>query len=179
MPNQSFLDGWFRSLAPYEGEALVSHWERLPEPCIRRRFLRPMNHAAFTERASLALGSGGEVIGWFRDGILRGVSELYTDGETGEAAFTVEPGYRSKGIGQALLDHVLRRARNRGCARLIVMTTRENQPMIRIATKAGAHLEYEGTEVVGTVALAPATGFSRLADLREDEAGILASMAAR
>ena len=168
----SFRDGWFSSLSRSDRADLVAHWERLPDDCLRRRFLRPMARHDLEAHAARALGPGAEVIGWYRDGVLRGVAELHMDTNGSEAAFSVEPDYRCQGIGQALMSHVLRRARNRGCRALVIMTTRDNMPMIQIARKAGARLEYEGTEVIGVFRLERATFGTHLADMAEEEAAV-------
>jgi len=176
MHRNGFRDGWFRSLTADEAPDFAAHLKRLPDDCVRRRFLRQMRPADLDTHARRALAAG-EVLGWYRNGVLRGVAELYASRGTAEAAFSVEPDWRGRGIGQALLSLVLRRARNRGCRSLIVMTTRDNAPMITIALRQGARLEREGTEVVGRFDLEPATLGSRLADVTEEEAAVARTLA--
>ena len=175
----SFRRGWFRSLSPDERPELVAHWQRLSEDSLRRRFLRPMRQADLDAHARAALSPGAEVIGWFRDGVLRAVTDIYLSRGVAEAAFSVEPEYRGQGIGRRLLDHALRRARNRACRTLLVMTTRDNMPMVRLARSAGARLEHDGPEVVGYFDLAPADLSSHLADIGEEEAGLLSEAPGR
>jgi len=175
----SFRDGWFRSLTRDELPELVAHWKRLSAESLRRRFLRPMRDADLEAHARKALGDEAEVIGWYHDGVLRGVSDIYLDRRGAEAAFSVESGFRGRGIGKRLLAHALRRARNRGCQTLMIMTTRENTPMIRIARHHGARLEFEGSEVIGYFDLKPASLMTHIADLSEEEAGVLTDMPRR
>lgn len=174
-----FLDGWFHSLGTEDRSALAAHWARLDEDCLRRRFLRPMRPADLAAQAEAAIAPGAEVIGWFRRGVLRGAAELHHETSPAEAAFSVESEYRSRGIGQALMDHVLRRARNRGCLRVMVMTTRDNRPMIRIAEKAGARFEFEGREVFGFIDLERPNLVTRMADLGEEETSLAAEIVGR
>jgi len=175
----SFSRGWFRSLSPDERPALVAHWQRLSPDSLRRRFLRPMRDEDLETHAARALAPGAETIGWFRDGVLRAVTDIYLDRGMAEAAFSVEAEYRGQGIGRRLLEHALRRARNRHCRALLVMTTRDNMPMVRLALSAGARLEHDGTDVVGHFDLARADPASHFADAAEEEAGWLSEMPAR
>ena len=169
----SFRRGWFRSLGPDERPALVAHWKRLSPDSLRRRFLRPMRDEDLETHAARALAPGAETIGWFHDGVLRAVTDIYLDRGVAEAAFSVEAAYRGRGIGRRLLDHALRRARNRHCRTLLVMTTRDNMPMVRLALSAGARLEHDGTDVVGHFDLGKADPASHFADAAEEEAGWL------
>jgi len=151
----SFSRGWFRSLSPDERPALVAHWQRLSPDSLRRRFLRPMRDEDLETHAARALAPGAETIGWFRDGVLRAVTDIYLDRGMAEAAFSVEAEYRGQGIGRRLLEHALRRARNRHCRALLVMTTRDNMPMVRLALSAGARLEHDGTTLRATSPMRP------------------------
>ncbi|MGF1501410.1 MAG: GNAT family N-acetyltransferase [Paracoccaceae bacterium] len=175
----SLRDGWFRRLRTDERPLLLEHWGRLPDDCVRRRFLRPMRTADFKAHADAVFGTGAEALGWFRDGVLRGVGELFKGGTTAEAAFTVEPDFRRNGIGRALLQHVARRARILGCQTLVVMTTRDNAPMLRIALHEGATLEHDGLDVTGTIALDPATFATLFLDRQEEDASAVSEVATR
>lgn len=173
----SFRQGWFRSLDRGDRAELLAHWTRLSDDSLRRRFLRPMRRPDLEAQADRALSRGSEVIGWYLHGTLRAVTEVYLDAEAAEAAFSVEAAHRGQGIGRRLLDHALRRARNRGCRSLIVMTTRDNQPMIHLARSAGARIETDGIEVTGRFPLARASLTTHLADLGEEEAGMFQGLA--
>jgi len=175
----SFRQGWFRSLTPEEAPELVAHWQRLSALSLRQRFLRQMRAEDLRAHARRALGPGAEVIGWFHDGVLRAVTDIYLDRHCAEAAFSVEAEHRGQGIGRRLLDHALRRARNRGCRGLMVMTTRDNMPMVRMARSAGARLEHDGAEVIGHFPLDPATPASHTADLIEEGAALVSDMGGR
>jgi len=53
---------------------------------------------------------------------------------------------RGKGMGQRLFDRAILHARNRGVGTLFIHALTENTPMLRIARKAGAKVEREGSE---------------------------------
>jgi len=53
---------------------------------------------------------------------------------------------RGKGMGQRLFDRAVLHARNRGVGTLFIHALTENTPMLRIARKAGAKVEREGSE---------------------------------
>lgn len=162
---------WSASLAPGDRDRLVAHWQRLSPVCLRRRFLRAMSPEALEGRAGAALSGEARCFGWFHEGTLRAVAELFpaADG-TGEAAFTVERGWRKRGVGRALLRRVLRRGRNLGLARVIVLTTPDNIAMIRLARSEGGAIRLENGDVTGVFALPGATPVSLALDLA-DEAG--------
>ena len=51
--------------------------------------------------------------------------------------FVVLPGYRSKGIGKALLRHVVAEARREGVLRLTLLTDRQNERAQALYRKVG------------------------------------------
>ncbi len=167
---------WYGGLGRADAPAIAAHWRRLPEDCIRRRFLRRMRPEDLARHAEAIVGPDAHAIGWFCDGALRGVGELFRIPGGGEAAFTVEPGWRRRGVGQGLMRRLLRRAAHLGLRQVIVMTTRDNLPMVRLAESAGARLEFDGAEVTGVIPLAPATAASRLLEAAEETASGLASV---
>ncbi len=167
---------WYGGLARSDAPLVVAHWQRLPDDCIRRRFLRRMRKADFERHAQAILGPGAHAIGWFCDGALRGVAELFAMPGGGEAAFTVEPDWRRRGVGQGLMRRVLRRASHLGMHEVVVMTTRDNLPMIRLAESVGARLSFDGCEVTGTIPLAPATAASRMIEAAEETASGFATV---
>jgi RimJ/RimL family protein N-acetyltransferase len=171
---------WYASLTEADRDRLVAHWMRLPEDCIRRRFMRAMGPAALRTHADEVFAGDARAIGWFHEGILRGVAELFPlRGGVGEAAFTVEPEFRRRGVGKGLLRRVLRRARNLGLQRVEVMTTRENTAMVRLARACGGELRYDGREVTGVFDLEPATPVSLAHEMAEEGAARSAELADR
>lgn len=161
-------------------ETLAAHWCRLPAPSLRRRFLRQMDRAALAARAAETLDGRAHLIGWHADGVLRGVAELHPAGaRAGEAAFTVEPGWRRRGIGRTLLRRLLRRARNLGLGEVLVITTRDNPAMVRLALGEGARIVADGAELAGLFTLAPPTPVSLGLDIGGELAGLAAALGTR
>ncbi|MGF1447543.1 MAG: GNAT family N-acetyltransferase [Pikeienuella sp.] len=168
---------WFGSLSPADSHLLYEHWARLPDECLRRRFLRPMPDKALRARAAETFANGAHVIGWFRGGVLRAVGELFVaPNRTGEASFTVEPAYRKAGVGHGLLRRCLQRGRNLGLDRVYIFTTRHNRPMVSIAEKAGAEITRDGDEVIAVCHLDRPTPGSLAVDAMAEGAGGLAAL---
>ncbi len=168
---------WFGSLAPSDRPLIAAHWARMSEDCLRRRFLRPMGPEALKARAQETFDGGAHVIGWFREGVLRGVGELFPGpNRTGEASFTVEPSFRKSGIGHGLLARVLERARNLGLSKVVIVTTRHNRPMVRVAERAGAEITRDGDEVIAVCRLAPPSPASLAIDALAEAGGAAAAM---
>ncbi|GMG81125.1 hypothetical protein LNKW23_03370 [Paralimibaculum aggregatum] len=172
-----FEHGYFASLSQGDTAALLDHWQRMCRTGIQSRFMRAMSAEALAAHAASVFAGGGHVIGWFQAGVLRGVAELHPEPDgSGEAAFTVEPGFRKRGIGLGLMRRVLRRARNLGLKRVRIETTRDNRAMVRLALSVGAELTSDGREVLAVVPLSPATGASLAADVADGAAGTSAAI---
>ena len=78
--------------------------------------------------------------------------------------------YRGRGLGGRLFEQAVMHARNHGVNLLFVHALSENTPMLRIARKAGARVEREGSESDAYLSLPAPTLDSRLASLVQDQA---------
>lgn len=78
--------------------------------------------------------------------------------------------YRGRGLGGRLFAQAVMHARNHGVSLLFVHALSENTPMLRIARKAGARVEREGSESDAYLSLPAATLDSRLSSLMQDQA---------
>ncbi len=76
---------------------------------------------------------------------------------------------RGRGYGGRLFDRAVTRARNEGVELLFVHALSENAAMIRIARKAGAVIERDGSETEAHLRLPPATLDSRVTELLEEQ----------
>lgn len=76
---------------------------------------------------------------------------------------------RGRGYGARLFDRAMVRARNEGVELLFVHALSENAAMIRIARKAGAVIERDGSETEAHLRLPPATLDSRVSELLEEQ----------
>jgi GNAT superfamily N-acetyltransferase len=77
---------------------------------------------------------------------------------------------RGRGYGARLFDHAVLHARNRGVDTLIIHALSENTAMLRIARKAGARLQREGSESQAVLKLPPDDVASRIGQMLEDRA---------
>lgn len=75
---------------------------------------------------------------------------------------------RGRGYGARLFDRAVMHARNEGVELLFIHALSENVAMIRIARKAGATVERDGTETEAYLRLPPATMDSRMSALLDE-----------
>ena len=78
-------------------------------------------------------------------------------GQTRQAEFGVSvlPAARGRGHGSRLFDHATLHARNRGVSSLVIHALSENTAMLKIISKAGAHIERNGPESEAVLMLPP------------------------
>ncbi|HJV63953.1 MAG TPA: GNAT family N-acetyltransferase [Albitalea sp.] len=95
-----------------------------------------------------------------------------TNGSRAMAEFGVSvlPKARGRGYGSRLFEHAVMHARNRGADTLFIHALSENTAMLKIARKAGATVEREGSETEAWVKLPPETLATRFGELMEQQA---------
>jgi RimJ/RimL family protein N-acetyltransferase len=76
---------------------------------------------------------------------------------------------RSRGYGSRLFDRAVTHARNEGVELMFIHALSENTAMIKIARKAGARLEREGSETEAYLRLPPATLDSRVSEMVDEQ----------
>ena len=74
---------------------------------------------------------------------------------------------RGRGYGSRLFDRAVMHARNEGVELMFIHALSENTTMLRIAQKAGATVEREGSESQAHLRLPPATLDSRMSEIVE------------
>lgn len=72
-----------------------------------------------------------------------------------EFAVSVAGAVRGRGLGARLFDHAVMHARNRGIDRILIHALSENVAMLRIAHKAGAIVQRDGSESEAWLKLPP------------------------
>ncbi len=176
-------NGALRRLRPWEGRLYAEHLARLPAESRHRRFHGEIGSDALQEHAARVVKDPNKrVFGWFQDGLLRGAAEIaLSDREPiiAECAFAVEPETQRRGVGSALMERAILHARNHGATRFIVLTSRENQPMIKLGRKFGFAFEADGGEMEGQIQPRPFTAYSLFLEAAEEETGMLAWRGAR
>ncbi len=170
--------GAYRSLWSWEADDYAAHLKRLDVGARRRRFHASVSDAAIDAHAARALSNPAvRIIGWFKDGVLRGAVEIALDDSDdaleAEAAFAVEQTERGHGVGHQLMRRALLFACNRGARRVHIATESENRAMIALAAGSGATLDACGQDVDGVLDAGERTVFTVGLEAVEEEAGLL------
>lgn len=119
---------------------------------------RCFGHAASDDtlvvHARTALDEASGVIGVTIDGTLRGILEIYSCAPRPfcEAALVVEPQWRRRGLGFALLRAAARFSCERGAGGIRLIFTRDNWPMRKLADKAQARFDLVLDELCAEIA---------------------------
>lgn len=165
-----------RKLWPTEREAFVAHLLRLDQDTRRNRFGVAVGDDFLTQYARRTFGVGGIVFAYIEDGIVRGAAELRgledVAAHGGEAAFSVENGWRRRGIGAALFSRLIRAARNRRLGTLYMTCLPQNRAMQNLAAKFDAELAMEDGGVVGLLDAPGPTAFTVLGEVIDDAQGL-------
>lgn len=91
-----------------------------------------------------------------------GPHEADPDTHVMEFGVSVLPSGRGKGLGMRLFQHAITHARNQHATHLMIHALSENAPMLRIAAKAGAVIEQDGSDAEAWLKLPPDTVGSHL-----------------
>jgi len=90
-----------------------------------------------------------------------------------EFGVSVLPKARRRGFGARLFEHAMLHARNRGVETIFIHALSENTAMLKIARKAGATVEREGSESEAWLKLGPDSFVSHLDEILGDHAAEL------
>lgn len=86
-----------------------------------------------------------------------------------EFGVSVLPSVRGHGYGSKLFARAMRHARNEGVHLMFIHALSENKAMLSIARKAGASVEYEGSEASAYLRLPPANFESQVTEMVEEQ----------
>ncbi len=164
-----------RTLGPSHAPRILAHLLALSE---RDRYLR-FGYAANDEQIARYV----EGLNFERDEIFGIYNRQLTLLAVAHVAFSVDPQFnscaefgvsvaesaRGRGYGGRLFDRAVMHARNEGVSLMFVHALSENTAMLRIARKAGAAVEREGSESECYLRLPPADIDSRLTALFEEQ----------
>ena len=141
------------ALAPHQGDLYFEHLLRLDPEARRRRFYEGVQDFHLALHSGAAVSDGRICLGYLEEGIIRGAAELLTsEGDSlAEAAFSVEAGWRKKGVGGLLMAGIIESARAQGVARFTVACLPENTAMQRLAAQFDAELNREGDNILGVI----------------------------
>lgn len=87
-----------------------------------------------------------------------------------EFGVSVLPAARGRGFGARLFEHAVMHARNRGTDKLFIHALSENKAMLKIAKRAGATVERDGSEADAWLQLPPDTLASQVEQVVETHA---------
>jgi GNAT superfamily N-acetyltransferase len=150
-PDQT--SGNIRKLWSADRSAFSDHLLRLDAESRRLRFGAPVSDAFIAAYADAAFRLDTVVFAYFESHHIRAAAELrglaMAYRPSAEAAITVEPAWRNRGIASALLDRLLTTAQNRSVGQIYMICLRENGAMQHVARKFGARLHFEKNEVIG------------------------------
>lgn len=180
-PSVESLGGHIRKLVPAEREQVLQHFLRLDPLSRFMRFGGVVSDNALARHATRVLSGNASVIGYFLNGELRAVAELHPlDVRPGkpaaaEAAFSVERPWQGKGIGSALMRHLVLLAQNRGIEELQVVFLPNNGPMKNLAVHHAADLKLDDEEMIGRMRAPHATFFSQAREFLGDVFAVFSS----
>lgn len=144
------------TLTRWQSSVLAPHLVRLSADDRRLRFGAAMSDEAL-ERYVLGIEfSRDRVFGVYSpDLTLIGMAHLAIDPAQrfAELGLSVDPAYRGKGLGYALLQRAILNAANSGCRTLFMHCLAENAIMIHLARKAGLKVVIERSEAAARMAL--------------------------
>jgi GNAT superfamily N-acetyltransferase len=155
-----------RELYEYERNEVRAFFLAMNEADRYRRFGRAMADYGILDYVSRLRWEDSVVLGAYdAHARLVGVLELPDLGNGAcEIAVVVQSGHRGLGLGKALMDRALLKAKVRGCERVVLLCQVDNKPMRRLARSAGLTATVEDGEVEGRLELPDAA----LSDVTED-----------
>ena len=167
--------GEIRRLWPAERDLFKAHLLRLDAVTRRERFGTAVNDDFLENYAATTFGVGGLVYAYIEGREVRGAAELRgleeIVAQTGEAAFSVETGWRRRGIGGTLFGRLITAARNRGIRTLYMTCLPENAAMRRLARRFEADLVGGYADVEGVIETGGPTPFTILDEALDNARG--------
>ena len=154
MTTKHDYNGQIRTLTRADIPQLRDHLFRLDAISRRNRFLGNISDRSISTYPERCCENGAEAIGYFQDGVLRGVAEMHPDAaedSTAEVAFSVEPEFRRTGIGSELFGRLIGLARERRIDHLRLNCHPQNREMQALARKFQADIAIDRTGNVGRV----------------------------
>ena len=147
-----------RALRPANLSDYTSHLLRLGQECRRARFGNYVSDAFVRAYGERFEPSNTLVLGCFDGNEMRGAAELRSlESEwdrRAEIAFSVEKSWRGLGIGTALMSHAIAAARQLELEQIFLSCHAFNRPMVQIAERAAAQLDFSDCECSATIAVA-------------------------
>ena len=169
-----------RRLWPSDKEAFRDHLLRLDPRSRHERFGGGMSDDFLVHYAENCFGKGDLIYGAFVDGKMVGAAELRSNQAIwseqapfgrnihAEAAFSVEDGYRRRGIGERLFKRIRRAATNHGVETIEIVCLPDNIGMQRLAQKFKTQFTFEENSLTGRLTARRPTPFSLVREASGD-----------
>ena len=169
-----------RRLWPSDQEAFRDHLLSLDPRSRHLRFGGGMSDDFLVRYSENCFGKGDLVYGAFIDGKLVGAAELRSNQAIwseqapfgrhihAEAAFSVDDGYRRRGVGERLFKRILRAATNHGVETIEIVCLPENVGMQTLAKKFEAHFTFEENWLTGRLTARRPTALSLFREASSD-----------
>jgi GNAT superfamily N-acetyltransferase len=152
-------DAAIRQLSAIDRPAFRAHLLRLDPESRHDRFHGGASDEFLERYADHCFAPGDMIFGAFVDGELRGAGELrplsasddFSRGESGhaEAAFSVERGYRRRGLGARLFERLMRAAEACRIIEIDFTCGADNKAMLNLARQFHAELLFHADHVTG------------------------------
>jgi GNAT superfamily N-acetyltransferase len=169
--------GTIRKLFATDLPLFRDHLVRLDAETRHNRFVTAVNDLFLIQYAERCFATGAIVFAYMEDGVVRGAAELHPldadDDLSAEAAFSVEPNLRRRGIGTALFRRLITAARNRGVERLRINCLAHNDAMQGLARKFPMQLSFDRWQIVGDLMPQPPTPATLYVEAMDDMRGFL------
>jgi GNAT superfamily N-acetyltransferase len=155
-----------RKLSATDQDAFCNHLLRLDVEGRHDRFAMGVSDDFIRKYAELCFTMPGSIFGYFSDDELRGAGELRLIGDQGtaEAAFSVEPGWRRRGLGKGRVTT------------LHMSCLASNRAMQKLARHFEADIKFEADQVTGRMIGRPPTVASQWEERLEDAASLATSL---
>ena len=169
-----------RRLWPSDMEAFRDHLLRLDARSRHERFGGGISDDFLVHYAENCFGQGDLVYGAFVDDHMCGAAELRSNhaiwsGQAqfgrhihAEAAFSVEEGYRRRGVGEKLFRRIQRAAANHGVETIEIICLPDNIGMRTLAQKFKTHFTFEENALTGRLRARRSTPLSLLREASGD-----------
>lgn len=154
---ESTLDPKVTRLSALDQAAISDHFLRLDARSRYARFGNGVSDSFLNQYSRRLLRLRGEIFGIFETGELRAIAEIREILDdwprTAEAALSVEQNWQGRGLGNALMFHMVGAARSHGTDFIHMMFSRNNRRMKSLTEKCNGQYEFVDSQILCTINL--------------------------
>ncbi len=181
MGHTTIIRGEARRLWPSDLDAFRDHLLRLDGQSRFDRFAMATSDDFVRAYAERCFGIDDVIYGYFVDGVIRGAGELRAVApgahhSSAEAAFSVEEGWRRRGIGTELLNRIVQAARNRRAETLYMSCLAGNRAMQGLAKKFATELQFDDDALTGKLVARTPRAAAAWTEWMEDSSSFATAM---